>query len=101
MASPRLKYAFLVYQCGIANVFAVRCLNLSDYGRNARRLIQADFRSCETFAAGLAAAGAVVRSAVCNQAGDIVAATWSEDMESAPFSDKFCPVNLNGYAKSA
>ena len=48
----------LVYQAGIANVFEVDSLNLSDYGREARRLLQGDFRTCEAFARGCGAAGA-------------------------------------------
>jgi hypothetical protein len=95
MAKRRLKYAVLVYQAGIANVFGVRCLNLDDYGREAQRLMQSDFRSCEHFARGLGAAGVIVRSAHCNQAGDIVNAHWSDDLDDAPFSDKFNPVKAN------
>lgn len=89
------KRAVLVYQAGIANVFAVRSLNMADYGRDARRLFQADFRSCENFARGLALAGIIVRSATCNMAGDIISQPWSENMEDAPFSDQFSPVHAN------
>ena len=85
----------LVYQAGIANVFEVRCFNLADYGRGAIRLMQADFSSCEYFAHGLAMAGLTVRTAACNQAGDIVDSHWSEDLEEQPFSDKFHPVHAN------
>ena len=93
MATPQtITYAVLVYQAGIANVFAVDCLNLAPYGREARRLLQADFRSCELFARGLAAAGVRVGTAVCNRAGDVVDQRWSDDLDSAPFSDKFRPV---------
>lgn len=87
--------AVLVYQAGIANVFSVSSFNLSDYGRDAIRLLQADFRTCESFARGLAAAGVVVRSAACNQAGDIIRSTWSEDFDAQPFSEKFRPVAAN------
>lgn len=83
--------AVLVYQAGIANVFAVDSFNLSDYGREAYRLVQGSFRECEAFARGLAAAGVLVKSAGCNQAGDIINATWSEDL--GPFRDKARPVN--------
>ena len=86
------KRFFLVYQGGIANVFEVECFNLSDFGRDARRLMQADFRSCETFARGLAHGMHLVQTAACNQAGDISKATWSEDLDAQPFSDKFSPV---------
>jgi hypothetical protein len=84
--------AVLVYQAGIANVFAVTCFNMADFGRDAKRLLQGDFRSCEYFARGLATAGILVASAHCNQAGDIINAHWSTDLEEAPFCDKFCPI---------
>ena len=82
----------LVYQAGIANVFRVSCFNLSPYGRDAVRVRQADFRSCEAFARGLAEAGALVHSAACNAAGDIADAAWTDDLESQPFADRFQPV---------
>ena len=90
-----MKYAVLVYQAGIANVFEVESLNLSDYGRDARRLLQADFRSCESFSRGLGAAGVCVRSAHCNMAGDIAGSKWSEDLDDAPFSDQQSRVHMN------
>ena len=84
------RQAVLVYQAGIANVFAVRSFNMADYGREARRLLQSDFRTCEAFAAGLDAAGILVASAWCNQAGDIIAAHWNDcNFSDAPFSDSF------------
>lgn len=89
-AEPRR--VVLVYQAGIANVFEVDCFNLSDYGRNARRLVQGDFRTCEAFARGCGAMGARVRSAGCNLAGDITAALWSEDL--GPFRSSARPVNV-------
>lgn len=82
----------LVYQAGIANVFEVQSFNMASYGREARRLLQSDFRACEMFARGMAAAGATVTTAACNMAGDIVNQTWSEDLETQPFSNKFRPV---------
>jgi hypothetical protein len=82
----------LVYQAGIANVFEVECFNLDPLGRNARRLKQADFRSCENFARGLMAAGVTVRVVACNRAGDIVNAHWTSRLEEQPFSDHFAPV---------
>ena len=90
----RIKRAMLVYQAGIANVFEVKAFNLSNYGRDAKRLAQADFRTCENIAYGLGLAGVLVRSAACNQAGDIRDAKWSEDLESQPFSEKFHPINM-------
>lgn len=91
--SEKIEYAVLVYQAGIANVFAVDCLNMSPLGRNARRLLQHAFGPCEDFARGLAAAGVPVASAWCNQAGDIKDAKWNEhDLDEAPFSDSMHPV---------
>lgn len=87
-----MERAFLVYQAGIANVFEVDCFNLASYGREAKRLMQSDFRSCENFALGLKAAGVNVKTAACNMAGDIVNQTWSEDLDNQPFSDKFNPI---------
>ena len=94
MAAP-IKKAMLVYQAGIANVFAVDAFNLAPHGRNARRLYQGDFRGAEQLAQGLGLAGAVVRSAAANRAGDIANATWTDDLESQPFSDKHRPVKSN------
>ena len=94
-AKLRFERAVLVYQAGIANVFAVDSFNMSDYGRNAIRLCQNDFRTCEAFARGLGAAGVKVVSAHCNQVGDIEFSTWSEDLDSAPFSDNQRPVRCN------
>jgi hypothetical protein len=89
----KIKKAFLVYQAGIANVFAVECFNLSPFGRNSIRLLQADFRSCESFACGMKAVGCVVKTAACNMAGDVSNERWSEDLNSQPFSDSFRPVD--------
>jgi hypothetical protein len=88
----KVSKAVLVYQGGIANVFAVRSFNMSDYGRDARRLYQGDFRSCEYIAIGLGIAGVKVASAHCNQAGDIAHSTWSTDLHEAPFSEQQRPV---------
>jgi hypothetical protein len=84
--------AVLVYQAGIANVFEVDSFNMADYGRDAKRLLQSDFRTCEAFARGMAAAGALVTSAACNMAGDVACQRWTDDLEAAPFSDQFRPV---------
>ncbi len=90
--AARKRYV-LVYQGGIANVFQVSSFNLSDYGRDAKRLLQSDFRTAEAFARGLAAAGGVVKTAAANRAGDITRATWTDDLESQPFADQFRPVS--------
>lgn len=91
----KVSRAMLVYQAGIANVFAVAAFNLTPYGREQRRLMQSSFRACEYFARGLAAAGVVVRSAACNMAGDIAGQTWSDNLDEQPFSDNFRPVSEN------
>jgi hypothetical protein len=93
----KIKRAMLVYQAGLANVFAVETFNLSQYDltnqyQDRRRLLQADFRACENFARGLAAAGIFVTTAHCNMTGDITNQTWSEDLDEAPFSECFRPV---------
>jgi hypothetical protein len=92
LRQTKIERAALVYQGGIANVFAVEAFNIADYGRDARRLLQADFRTCESFARGLAVAGVKVATACCNKAGDIVSMPWSENLEDAPFSENFSPV---------
>lgn len=91
-----MKYATLVYQAGIANVFshetdAVNFRDLGELKASRRiRLMQGDFRACENFARGLKAAGVIVRSAWCNEAGDIINSFWKfSDFENAPFSDEF------------
>lgn len=92
---PKMRVV-LVYQAGIANVFKVQSFNMADYGRDAVRVFQGDFRTAEAIAHGMGLAGAIVRTAACNRAGDIVSATWSDDIEAAPFSDKFRPVKMGG-----
>lgn len=83
---------FLVYQAGIANVFEVESANLSPYGRNARCFYQGDFRSAELIAKGLAIGMHIVHTAACNMAGDISNQTWTDDLDSQPFSANFQPV---------
>jgi hypothetical protein len=92
---PTTKRAMLVYQAGIANVFDVKSFNRGTYGRDARRIYQGDFRTAESIAYGLGLAGAKVRTAACNEAGDIVDRTWSGDLDAQPFSDKFHPQAWN------
>lgn len=82
----------LVYQAGIANVFQVESWNLSPFGRNAKRLMQSDFRTCETFARGLAFGGHLVQTFACNLAGEIANSKWSDELEAQPFSEDFRPV---------
>ncbi len=91
----KMKRAMLVYQNGLANVFAVECFNLVNCSRNARRLIQADFRTCEAFAHGLGVAGVTVRTAVCNQSGDIIDAQWTTDLDTQPLANGFRPIYMH------
>ena len=67
----------LLYQCGIANVFRVNRFKRTAEGRNAVRLLQSDYHSCASFAAGAAAAGAMVRTEHCDLAGDVTDAPWN------------------------
>lgn len=82
-----IKRAMLVYQAGIANVFEVSCFNLAGYGREAIRLMQSDFKTCLAYVRGLGDCGVVVRSAHCNEAGDIVDRPWNDDLSEAPFRE--------------
>jgi len=95
MKVKRLKKAMLVYQAGIANVFEVDCFNLSSYGRKAVRLMQSDFRTCLAYARGLGDCGVVVRTAHCNEAGDIVDRSWNEDLSEAPFRESIVDYSRN------
>jgi hypothetical protein len=83
------RTARLVYQAGIANVFAV---HPERHGCDpVSRLFQADFCACEDFVQGLRAAGITVLPAMhCNAAGDIAHQLdkWSADLDAAPFRDK-------------
>jgi hypothetical protein len=88
----------LIYQGGIANVFAVRTANYGTFGRDAKRLYQGTFYGAETFTRGILAGNdkALVFSGHCNMAGDIAEQPWSEDLDAAPFSDDFHPI-FKGY----
>lgn len=88
----KVTNAMLVYQAGMANVFAVNSITTAPADRNARRLLQCDFRSCEWYANGLLAAGATVATAACNTAGDTADIEWSFDLLDQPFSSDFRPV---------
>jgi hypothetical protein len=90
-----IERAMLVYQCGIANVFAVKSFDLNVATREEPvRLMQSDFRTCEAFARGMSVAGTSVRSAHCNMAGDIALQDWSLDLDDAPFRDQMRPVAI-------
>jgi hypothetical protein len=76
----------LVYQAGIANVFLVDCFNMKASMRKTKQLYQDTFITCQVFARGCGAMGAIVRTAHCNRAGDILGMDWSDDLDDAPFS---------------
>lgn len=83
----------LVYQTGFANVFAVDHFSVRPEGRGStRRLLQHAFLPCEYYARGAMAAGAAVRTAACNQAGDIAEAVWTWELSEQPFSKEFNPI---------
>lgn len=85
----------LVYQAGTANVFIVQRFGCKPTGRNARRVYQGDFRGAACVALGMGCAGAAVRTAHCNQAGDIADAEWSKDLADAPFADRIRSMMMN------
>lgn len=90
-----IERAMLVYQGGIANVFAVKSFALkADERDKPVRMMQADFRTCETFIRGMSVAGTIVRSAHCNMAGDIALQDWSPDLDDAPFREQMRPVAI-------
>ncbi len=77
---------YLVYQAGIANVFE----EVYNPYLNRARVLQCDFRTCESFCRGLRRAGRVVHVAWCNQAGDITRELWRfSGFDLAPFNDSF------------
>ena len=78
----------LVYQAGIANVFAVNKAHASAAKRETEtRVYQGDFRTAEAMIHGAWLAGARVHYAFCNQAGDIARRDWDTEQDSAPFAD--------------
>ena len=80
----------LVYQAGIANLFEVNSFEQADRTRNARRY-QGDFRTAEAMARGAVLAGAQVRIASCNRAGDIARSDWTQGLADCPFRDEARP----------
>ncbi len=90
----KIKFATLVYQAGIANVFTHKCekdMRSENGTRDVReRVLQSDFRTCETYVRGMCAAGVKVRIAWCNQAGDITNSFWNfSNFENAPWNEQF------------
>lgn len=77
---------FIVYQGGIANVFKVN----QNKPYNRTRLMQSAFSACENYCRGLRGAGATVKAAWCNRAGDIANVPWSvTHFDNAPLHDVF------------
>jgi cytosine/uracil/thiamine/allantoin permease len=86
----RHHYAVLLYRDAIAEVYAVKCLNMCDFGRNAKRLFQGSLGEAEAFAQGMGTCGVVVRTAYCLGKGDAIHARWTDG---AP--DGIAPTTLN------
>ena len=84
-----LQLVALVYQGGIANIFAVDSLVQSS--RNARRVLQHAFSPCEWYARGAIAAGAIVHVYSCNFAGDISTLKWTDGLSDCPFRNDAKP----------
>lgn len=89
MKNLKIQSAALVYQTGIANVFDVSKGLGAD---KVRRILQADFRTCENFTRGLAAAGVAVDTWSCNVTGDCAKVKWIYGTNGTPFRDNCRPV---------
>ena len=84
----------LVYQAGIANVFEEDHLkdsrSESGFSLERIRVLQSDFKTCESYCRGLRRAKKTVRTAWCNEAGDIINSNWHFfNFEDAPFCHSF------------
>ena len=89
-----IKRVMLVYQAGHANVFEVERFSFKPAQRGrTRRIYQGNFRDAGMICWGLVLAGAEVKIAACNRAGDIEARTWTEDLENQPFSREFWQID--------
>lgn len=88
------KAIVLVYQAGIANVFEVSSLTVLAE-RKANLLFQGGFESAKLYAMVAATYGQTVRTAYCNQAGDIANLPWIDTRDDAPFCDMTFPVVCN------
>lgn len=85
----------LVYQAGIANVFAVNQFGTVSIDRRATtRLLQHAFLPCEYFVRGMATAGCDIRIYSCNRAGDIAECDWTQDMDDCPFRESANPPSI-------
>ena len=92
-----MRYAAIVYQAGIANVFKTR-YTTPPLKRKAQRLLQGSFAECEAFIRGLSAAGVGVYCAMCNEAGDITDREWMYDITNAPFRGNMHPPAETAFA---
>jgi hypothetical protein len=95
MSEQRIDRAVLVFQAGIANVFALTRQKDDDgiaypgAPTLRRRVLQCDFQTASTYCRGLRDAGAKVRCAWCNECGDIIERKWSFNFDEhggPPFS---------------
>ena len=81
----------LVYQAGIANVFALENVpdgqKVNGHDLGAVRVLQYSFSPCEWFCLGLNRMGAKIWVFHCNMAGDIARADWDSDLDNAPFRE--------------
>lgn len=83
------RYA-LVYQAGIANLFEVGAHGYTASMRGTtHRIYQGDFHTAAAMARGARMAGADVRTACCNEAGEIAERTWNCDYDDQPFCEQY------------
>lgn len=100
MGTEKTKIA-LVYQAGLANVFKVSCFNAAPFGRDALRVLQADFRTCVVYARACEDMGAEGATFACNMAGDIQNQPWTTPLAECPFADQVRVVGINGLNEGA
>lgn len=80
----------IVYQAGIANLFRVESFSAALPGTE-KRVAQDAFRVIESMAHGAILAGAAIRVASCNVAGDVAPHTWTRGLADCPFRDNASP----------
>lgn len=94
----KVNHAVLVYQKGIANMFAVGEFGVTAKDRNyTKRLVKGDIRRCEAFALGMVASGTAVITMLCDEYGDISEREWHtlETTYSSAFAIDYHPVSGN------
>jgi hypothetical protein len=79
------RHATVVYQEDLANV-------VGHCGAECRLLLKANYHDAETFAAGLKAAGVIVKSKWTDLPGDILHEIWHKDLTQSPHFSKYKPV---------